>query len=192
METKQGSERISELILTELAKTGVCNAGLRYLDSTDKSVDVLIKVWKRWPEYFCEHSCLATNTIRTMANDELLSRFAENNLYIDSRGEVALDSDVAVFFVGKSKSTIKTLPNSIIKIYVYNESDIEIEIGVGSKVNIEAYDASKVLVSNGTTENSKVYQYDDSFISCGGTVVKKKYMRGDVFNGTDNYIGTVE
>lgn len=56
METKQGSEIISELILTELAKTGVCNAGLRYLDSTDKSVDVLIKVWKRWPEYFCEHS----------------------------------------------------------------------------------------------------------------------------------------
>ena len=46
----------TEKLFSELADLGVCASGRRLWRQSSKDVDMIIKVWKKWPEYWVEHS----------------------------------------------------------------------------------------------------------------------------------------
>ena len=91
-------------LLDRLVKKGVCKTGKRYLKTTKKDFQTLVKVWKGWPEYFCEHSKTIVEVLRGSLDEEAKKALQNNNIYFDFEGEVKLNSDTAVFFVGSSKA----------------------------------------------------------------------------------------
>ena len=86
-------------LLDKLVKRGVCQTGKRYLNTTQKDFSTLVKVWKNWPEYFCEHSKVIVEVLRDSLDAETKEALRAKNIFFDFVGDVKLDSDAAVFFV---------------------------------------------------------------------------------------------
>ena len=175
----------STKLLQQLSKIGVCKSGQRYLKTTKQDTDVLIKVWKKWPEYFCEHAEGVTSIIRSMLTHEIDEQLTRNNIYVDFVGSAETDSDNAIFFVGNCKSKINVKAWAVCKIYLYNKSHVTIEAGSNAVIFVEAYNNAYVEIKGDKTVKSSVYMYD-STVSVGfAKVTKEQYMRGQVFNGRE-------
>ena len=172
-------------LLDRLVKKGVCKTGKRYLKTTKKDFQTLVKVWKGWPEYFCEHSKTIVEVLRGSLDEEAKKALQNNNIYFDFEGEVKLNSDTAVFFVGSSKAKVETVPFSIVKIYLFNEANIDLTCGAKSYANVEAYDETKIQVTNNSIIEPVVYSYDNAQVEGETEIRKKEYTRGEVFNGNE-------
>lgn len=174
-------------LLEKLVRKGVCQTGKRYLNTTKKDFSTLVKVWKGWPEYFCEHSKTIVEVLRGSLDAEALAALRGNNIYFDFEGEVKLNSDTAVFFVGDTKANVETLPLAMVKIYLFNEAEVKLLCNENSYTNIEAYDKTKLQVTNNSFITPAVYSYDSSEVEVIGvaTVHSSEYKRGEVFNGKE-------
>lgn len=175
-------------LFNELADLGVCASGRRLWSQSSKDTNMIIKVWKRWPEYFVEHSDSALEIVRryfTSKQDK--EKLEENCIYLDRNIDVDLGSEESVFVVGLSSGIIRIKDWATVKLYCFNTSNLKIECGFHSYVNIECYNSSKlsVLSNKGTCT---VYTYDDSIIDAtmdSVNVVRKELKRGKVFNGQE-------
>ena len=178
----------TEKLFSELADLGVCASGRRLWRQSRKDVDMIIKVWKKWPEYWVEHSEGALAIVRKYFNlDTDLDRLASCNLFLDHTQDVELDSDTAVFFVGNSNCTVRVKDWATVKIYCFNHANIRLKCGAHSYVNIEAYDHSQVSILSNKGK-CKIYAYDQSQIKDNGnpvSIARKDITRGSVFNGEE-------
>ena len=73
-------------LLDVLSKVGVCETGKRYLNGTDKDINVLIKVWKGWAEYLYEHSDFACKVLRKYLTEEDKKTLECESLFLDKVG----------------------------------------------------------------------------------------------------------
>lgn len=180
----------TDKLFSELADLGVCSSGRRLWGRSNKDVDMIIKVWKRWPEYFMEHSTPALEIVRRyFASEQDLKKLEDNRIFLDRQINAELGSEDYVFVIGDSSGVIKIKDWATVKLYCFNNASINMECGLHSYVNVECYDRSglSVLSNNGTCT---VYAYDDSFIdtSCELVrVIRKDLIRGQVFNGEEIY-----
>lgn len=176
----------TEKLFEELADLGVCASGRRLWRQSGKDVDMIVKVWKKWPEYWVEHSGEALGIVRRhFRTEEDLDKLRGSNLYMDNSRDVELDSDTAVFFVGNSNCAVRVKDWAAVKIYCFNHARIRMECGASSYVNIEAYDHAQVSVLSNKGK-CRIYAYDGSRIEDDGdtaSVTRKDITRGSVFNG---------
>ena len=174
-------------LLEKLVKKGVCKTGKRYLSTTKKDFDTLVKVWKGWPEYFCEHSQTIVEVLRSTLDGETKKALRAKNIFFDFKGDVKLDSDTAVFFVGNSKAEVELNTLAMVKIYLFNEAEVDITCRENSYANIEAYDTTKLQITNESFITSAVYSYDRSEVEIAGkaNLFNKEYKRGQIFNGKE-------
>lgn len=179
----------TELLFNELADLGVCASGRRLWRKSSRDESMIIKVWKRWPEFWVEHSDKALDIVRRYFSSETdLAQLEDNRIYLDRNINVVLGSENQVFVVGSSNIDILVKDWSVLKIYCFNDSNLNISCGYHSYVNIECYDNSHLnILSN--TGKCKIYSYDKSIIDnkCVGNtdVVKMSVKRGQVFNGSE-------
>lgn len=174
-------------LFSELADLGVCQSGKRLWTQSSKDLNMIIKVWKRWPEYLVEHSIQALPILRSFfSSDDLIERLVVDNIYLDHSKDVELSSDNSVFFIGDCNCHVKVKDWGTVKIYCFNKSSLSIDCGFHSYVNVECYNNTKIDVAcnNGACT---VYSYDDSDVKSNGkvSVVRKKIERGNVFNGEE-------
>lgn len=178
----------TEKLFSELADLGVCASGRRLWRQSSKDVDMIIKVWKKWPEYWVEHSEGALAIVRKYFNLETdLDKLASCNLFLDHTQDVELDSDTAVFFVGNSNCTVWVKEWATVKVYCFNNANIRIECGTNSYVNIETYDHAQVSILSNKGK-CKIYAYDQSQIEDNGnptSITRKDITRGSLFNGEE-------
>lgn len=176
-------------LFAKLADLGVCQSGRRLWNQSEKDLDMIIKVWKKWPEYLVEHSIQALPILRTFfSTDDLKRRLAVDNIYIDNDKEIELSSDNSVFFIGDCNCHVKVKDWGTVKIYCFNESSLSIDCGFHSYVNVECYNNTKVdVICNNAS--CTVYSYDESEIKSNEkvSVIPKKIERGNVFNGEEIY-----
>lgn len=180
-------EKKIKKLLEILAKKGVCRTGKRYLNTTKKDFQTLVKVWKGWPEYFCEHSETIIKTLRESLDTEMKKALAESNIYIDYEGDITLKSDTAIFFVGNTKANVVTEPFAMVKLYLFNEAQIDIKCTKNAYANIEAYDTTMVKLTNESDIEQVVFVYDEAKVEHEGiaNIHMKEYNRGEVFNGKE-------
>lgn len=178
----------TEMLFSELADLGVCASGRRLWRQSSRDVDMIIKVWKKWPEYWIEHSEGALDVVRRYFNTkDDLSKLEDNLLFLDHTQDVELDSDTAIFFVGNSNCTVRVKDWATVKVYCFNHANIRFECGTHSFVNVEAYDCTQVSIQS-QKGRCMVYRYDHSQIETNGCLVsiaRKKTERGSVFNGEE-------
>lgn len=179
----------TEQLFKELADLGVCASGRRLWRQSSRDEDMIIKVWKRWPEYWVEHSGDAIGIMRRyFSSDEDLSKLEESHIYMDRTVDSEIGSDTSVFFVGDTKGTIRVKDWAVVKIYLFNKSSIRISCGFNSYVNIECYDGSDLTIE-ANEGKCKVYSYDTSRIMSeateGVSLSIKNIERGHVFNGEE-------
>lgn len=175
-------------MFSELADLGVCASGRRFWRRSERDVSTIVKVWKKWPEYWIEHPDGALDIVRRYFNsgEDLAFLFA-NNIFLDRKDRVELDSDSAVFIVGDSDCDVLVKDWATVKIYCFNRSNVRILPGFHSYVNIESYDETSVSI-NSDKGKCLVYAYDRSEVTGSGaslTVDRKRINRGDVFNGKE-------
>ncbi len=176
-------------LLEKLVRKGVCKTGKRYLSTTKKDFDTLVKVWKGWPEYFCEHSQTIVEVLRNTLDGETKKALRAKNIFFDFVGDVKLDSDAAVFFVGDTKANVETNPLAMVKIYLFNEAEVKLTCNEDTYANVEAYDKTKLQLANKSSIRPVVYSYDDAKVEVVGraSIHKKYYKRGEVFNGIETF-----
>ena len=177
-------------LFSELADLGVCSSGRRLWGRSNKDVDMIIKVWKRWPEYLMEHSTPALEIVRRYFSSEPdLKKLEDNRIYLDRQINIELGSEESVFVMGDSSGVINIRDWATVKLYCFNDISLNIKCGFHTYVSVECYDRSvlSVLSNKGTCT---VYAYDDSSIDapCDPVrVIRKKLSRGQVFNGEEIY-----
>lgn len=176
-----------QTLLASLASTGVCQTGKRYLQGTPQDLEVLIKVWRRWPEYWSEHSSFAIEMLRKFLNEDTKQYLAQKNLFFDFAGHADLDMKDAtpVFVVGDSNVTLTTKDYGVAKIYLFNNARVSIACGKKSVVFVEAYDDTQFCVSKNNDSEICVYQYDMSVVVGDAKIKKCEHIRGEVFNGQE-------
>lgn len=178
----------TEKLFKELADLGVCASGRRLWRRSNQDVDMIIKVWKKWPEYWVEHSEGALAIVRKYFDtEEDLRMLKDNGLFIDHTQDVELDSDTAVFFVGDSNCIVRVKDWATVKIYCFNNANLKIECGKHSYVNMECYDKSNIFMLSNHGKCT-VYSYDESCIDgdvANICVSRKEINRGQVFNGEE-------
>lgn len=178
----------TEKLFSELADLGVCASGRRLWRQSSKDVDMIIKVWKKWPEYWVEHSEGALAIVRKHFNlDTDLDKLSSYNLFLDHTKDVELDSDTAVFFVGNSNCTVRVKEWATVKLYCFNHANIRLECREHSYVNIEAYDNTHIDIDSNNGKCT-IYAYDKSQIEDNGnptSISRKDITRGSVFNGEE-------
>lgn len=178
-------DNISKL-LECLAKTGVCQTGRRYLNSTGKDFETLIKVWRGWPEYWYEHSEPTIKTMRQLLTKEDKQALAKEFLFVDFEGEVTLNNHTTapIFVVGNSNVIFNAPHYKVAKLYLFNEAKVVFNIPENSILNIEMFDSSQLHVNN-QTGKCTVYKYDQSTVSGHACIIEKEYIRGEIFNGKE-------
>lgn len=175
-----------ETLLNLLAKLGVCRTGRRYLKGTQKDFDTLVKVWRNWPEFLCEHSAEACRLLRAYLTADDCQRLVKENLFFDYRGVVPLETTVhPVFVVGDSDVQLCAPEFAVIKLYVFNGSMVTVTMADNAILNAETYDTSMLTVTGGWRGKTTCYRYDASEVRGAGRVVSKEYVRGEVFNGKE-------
>lgn len=178
----------AEQLFKELADLGVCASGRRLWRKSSRDEDMIIKVWKRWPEYWVEHSDKALDIVRRyFSSEDDLRRLEDNCIYLDRNMSTETDSTDAVFVVGDSDIDIKVNDWAVVKIYCFNAAKLRVSCGLHAYVNIECYDNSHVSI-DANKGRCIVYAYDDSEVNeCGNTasVIRKELKRGEVFNGKE-------
>lgn len=177
----------TEQLFKELSDLGVCASGQRLWRQSSRDRNMIIKVWKRWPEYWVEHSEKALEIVRRYFSSESdLNQLESNRIYLDRDIDVELGSEDSAFVVGDSNVDIRVKDWSVVKIYCFNNANLNILCGYHSYVNIECYDSSHITVLSNSGK-CKVYSYDCSIVDTKGIVnnvdvVKKMVQRGQVFN----------
>lgn len=179
------SRQNPENLLSTLAKVGICKTGKRYLRTTPRDMDTVIKCWKNWAEYFIEHSDFSLKTIRQFVSEDMKRELHANNLFVDLVGSVTIGSDNAVFVMGDSDVTITIEDWAVVKIYAFNNAKIKLIEGQRAYINIEAYNSAHVVAEAANDAKVTVYQYDNSIAEGSANIHKKEYNRGEVFNGKE-------
>ena len=175
-----------ETLLSSLSKLGVCRTGRRYLASTKMDFDTLVKVWRGWPEFLCEHSVEVCRLLREHLTVDYRQRLAEKYLFIDQKEMVRLGSTAyPVFVIGRSDVHLVVPDFAVVKLYVFNESVVTVEVGDDAILNAETYNTSMLIVKDGWRAKTLCYQYDASTVKGVERVVRKEYVRGEVFNGRE-------
>lgn len=173
-------------LLSLLSGLGVCRTGQRYLKRTPRDFDTLVKVWRGWPEFLCEHSEDACRLLRAYLTAEDRQHLAEKYLFVDHKGVMRLCATAhPVFVIGRSDVRIMLPEFAVVKLYVFNESVVTVEMGDNAILNAEAYDTSMLAVTGGWRGKTLCYQYDASDVKGVERVVPKVYVRGEVFNGKE-------
>lgn len=173
-------------LLDCLAKTGVCQTGRRYLNSTGKDIETFIKVWRGWPEYWYEHSETAIKAMRTFLTEDDKNTLAKELLFTDYEGKITLNNrnSFPVFIVGKSNIVVNVPSYAVAKIYLFNEAKAMFNVEENAIINIETFDMSSIKVNNRKAQCT-VYKYDQSEITGNVRVINKQYLRGEIFNGKE-------
>lgn len=180
------NDKRMETLLGLLAKLGVCRTGRRYLKRTPQDFDTLVKVWRGWPEFLCEHSEEACRLLREYLTEEDKARLAAAYLFFDYKGMVSLESTVhPLFVVGKSDVRLRVPEFGVVKLYVFNASSVSFVMSDNAILNAETYDKSDLRVYDGWRGKTTCYRYDDSDVYGVERVVSKDYVRGEVFNGKE-------
>lgn len=178
----------AERLFKELADLGVCASGRRLWRQSSRDEDMIIKVWKRWPEYWVEHSDKALDIVRRyFSSTEDLHRLEDNYIYLDRNTNAEIGSTDVVFIVGDSDMEINVKDWAVVKVYCFNTSKLRISCGFHAYVNIECYDNSRLTVDS-NKGCCTVYAYDDSRIDGDlhhVSISRVKAQRGEVFNGKD-------
>lgn len=164
---------------------GICETGKRYLDKEKKDIYLLIKVWKRWPEYLIEHSTQVVDIFRQYLTENDKLKLEESNIYFDSIANNIIDSDT-VFISGTSKIDLEIKDWAVVKIYLFDNSNLNLMCGENSIVNIECYNDAHIEIESKENSRIVVFQNDQStVVSDKAKIVKKTYKRGEVFNGSE-------
>ena len=175
-------------LFDELADLGVCASGRRLWKKSSRDVDMIIKVWKQWPEYFVEHSAPALKIVRRyFSSEQDLKGLEDNCILLDRNIDVDLDSEESVFVVGNTSGNIRIKDWATVKLYCFNNSNLNIECGIHSYVNIECYDSSALSILSNKGK-CIIYSYDKSVIDTPNSsahVIQKDIQRGKVFNGRE-------
>jgi len=178
-------EKNAKTILELAAKTGVCRTGRRYLKSTPKDTDTLIKILKGWPEYLQEHGDLAVKILRENMDADIDQRLRQSNIFLDFEGKATIDNDTAVMLLGKSNVSITTKPFAVCKIYLFNDSISVITPGDNSIVDVETWHHSSAGITVNATAKTIGRQYDGTQIIGAGSTTTEHHARGEVFNGKE-------
>ncbi len=175
-----------ETLLGLLAKLGVCRTGRRYLAGTKMDFDTLVKVWRGWPEFLCEHSEEACRLLREHLTADDRIRLAKENLFFDFKGVATLENTIhPVFVSGDSDVQLHVPEYAAVKLYAFNTATAYIAMRDNAILNAETYDCSRLRVYDGWRGKTMCYRYDDSEVYGVERVVSKEYVRGDVFNGKE-------
>lgn len=173
-----------------LASLGICQTGQRYWSMSDKNLETIIKAWKKWPEFMEEHGEVAIHTLRKyLEKYNVKERLELNNIYLDSTLDNKLvESDTNVTVAGSSNGSIVVKDFSVVKFYVYNNSDITIVCGKNTIVGVEAYHNSKVkiVIQDGAKFFGEQYSNANIVSDSAIKVDKKEYIRGEIFNGLED------
>lgn len=181
-----GNNNNIETLLASLSKLGVCRTGRRYLSGTKMDFDTLVKVWRGWPEFLCEHSEEACRLLREHLTADDRLRLAMENLFFDFRGVVTLEKTVhPVFVAGDSDVHIHIPEFAAVKLYVFNNSTAYVTMHDNAILNAETYDISQLRVYEGWRGKTTCYRYDGTDVMGVERVITKEYVRGDVFNGKE-------
>lgn len=173
-------------LLEQLGGVGVCETGKRYLGGTKKDFQTLVKVWRGWPEYLYEHSEIALKFLRRFLTPDDMQRLSEESLFVDYAGEKMLNNTNPVFIIGDSDVKLSMKNYAVAKIYLFGAAKVEVRVSEKAIVNIEAFNDSSVVVNNEAHGRCTVYQYDRAAVQGNAVIVKKQYVRGEVFNGRDD------
>ena len=180
-----GNDNI-ETLLSSLSKLGVCRTGRRYLAGTKMDFDTLVKVWRGWPEFLCEHSEEACRLLREYLTVDDRQHLADKYLFFDHKEMVRLGSTAyPVFVIGRSDVHLVVPDFAVVKLYVFNESVVTVEVGDDAILNAETYNTAMLTVTGGWRGKTLCYQYDASSVKGVERVVHKEYVRGEVFNGKE-------
>lgn len=178
----------TDRMFKELADLGICASGQRLWRKSNRDVEMIIKVWKKWPEYWVEHSEKVLDIVRRyFSSEDDLRKLEGHCIFLDREMNITIGSEESVFVVGSSSGSIHIKDWATAKIYCFNHADLRISCGFHSYVNIECYDQSMLTVGNNKGKCT-IYAYDDSTIESGDSkanVVCKSVCRGEVFNGEE-------
>ncbi|MCM1168893.1 MAG: hypothetical protein NC324_03045 [Bacteroides sp.] len=173
-------------LLTELCKLGVCKSGRRYLERTEKDFDTLVKVWRGWPEFLTEHAEKALPLLRGFLTPGDRERLADRFLFVDHTGVRTVEKTVyPVFVLGDSDVMLELPDYAVVKLYVFNNALVTVNMGERAILNIETYGNSEVRVRGAVSAKSTCYRYDDSTVSGVDEVRRAEHRRGEVFNGRE-------
>lgn len=182
---KKADNNITTL-LERLSKIGVCRTGRRYLNMTDKDFHVLVKVWRRWPEYLYEHAELVCPILRAYLTEDDKARLAKEYLYLDYKGVVNLEkTQEHIFLLGNSDIRFITPEYGVHTIFLFNNSLATVDISTRAYCTVETYNYSFLRVVNGERGKCTCFKYDESEVHGACKDIPKDYVRGDVFNGKE-------
>lgn len=172
-----------------LSKMGICETGRRYWKMSPKNLETIIKAWKEWPEFIAEHGNDALLVLRKyITSEDDIRLMASKNIYLDTIiSDKIISSDTNVSICGKTTGTIITEDYSVVKIYAYHSSNINVICGKNAIVSVESYHNSAVNIEGCTNNKMFLEMYHNSNITnnIGANVQKKQYIAGEVFNGKE-------
>lgn len=161
-------------------QNGLCPRGIEIFNVAKNDINKIISASKRWVELFIEHE----NAIKMLEflSEKEVKLFAEKGVFLNQKINLVNPNLETIILLGNSEADIQINDFGVTRIYVLNNSKLNLKSTNFSIVQVDSHHRANVTVEKKDNSKITISQYDNSVINGEAEITKKEWIKNEIFN----------
>ena len=161
-------------------KNGLCPRGIDIFNESQKDIYKVISASIKWVELFIEHEN-SLNMLEFLSEEEV-KLFAEKGVFLNQKVNLVNPNFDTIILLGNTEAEIEINDFGVIRIYVLNDSKLNLKSTNFSIVQVDSHHRANVTVEKKDNSKITISQYDNSVINGEAEITKKEWIKNEIFN----------
>lgn len=161
-------------------KNGLCPKGIDIFNESKNDINKIISASIKWVELFIEHEN-AIKMLEFLSEEEIIL-FAKKGVILNRKVNLVNPNLETIILLGNSEADIQINDFGVTRIYVLNDSKLNLKSTNFSIVQVDSHHSANVNVDKKDNSKITISQYDKSSVEGEAEITKKEWIKNEIFN----------